>query len=809
MKALALMVGDNMKEKYAHCKEGKNPQILLEHCENVAFYCQEAAKKIGLEKTMFLIGLLHDSGKASGDFQEYLKKAMLDGISSEKGQINHSSAGAIYIAERYSEMNGKFDKIIQNLITKTIAAHHGLYDWLDLQGNPIHLNRMFPKKDIQYQEVKQWLEAQFDLEQMDNLYEQAKQELNDYISKIFKLANKSGNQVQGNFRFYLEALFRMMLSILIDSDWEDARNYDLNIQINTKEDKKPWREVADKIENRLNQFSAKSKIAKLRQEISKECLEFSTQSTGIYRFPAPTGAGKTLASYRFAFNHAEYNSKLRVFYIGTFKSIIEQNTEVLRNIVKNDDYILETHSNVIPEDQGRFDYLGSRWESPIICTTAVQFFETMFSHRSKSIRRFHRLGKSVIILDEVQTIPIRTIYMFNQMMNFLSEIMQATIILCSATQPLFEQVKLPIHLSNPKDLIMNVNERFEAFRRVRIVLCHNGMRYDSEQIAALIQSKQAIHHSILTVLNTKKDVLNAYQACKKMMDDSVSLYHLSTSMCPQHRLNVLDEIKDSLKKKRGILVFSTQIIEAGVDISFESVIRSLAGLDSILQAAGRCNRNNENSQGEVCLIQSATENLDKLPDIKKAQDVLIQLLGEYPLGKEEIDVSELLSVKSIDEYYRHYFSNRENEMDYKNKNELNSLMDMLCGNHKGVLEFKKIREQIEHCDRLNHYLWNAPKSAGERFEMIEKNTTGVLVPYRKGKEIIAQLASNESGEQKVGYLKKIQRYLVNLYDSDLHQLKEEGALIQMEFGGILVLKEGYYNEETGLTRKKQFEGLMI
>ena len=348
-------------------------------------------------------------------------------------------------------------------------------------------------------------------------------------------------------------------------------------------------------------------------------MNFSETSYGIYRLSLPTGAGKTLASLGYALKVAakrKTSEVSHIFYISPYISITEQSTEVIKKAVGNEEWVMEHHSNVSNSDEQE-KQIDTAWKEPIICTT-IQFLYTLFSQKNKSIRRFHQLKNSVIIVDEAQALPVQTIHTFNLMMNFLCYVCHATIILCTATQPQLASgnIKRKILYTAPKDMVTGVCDIFQRFQRTNISFEIN--KPDTfESLGEKIFNDFQKERTILLILNKKETVGAFFDYIKAELKD-VKIFYLTTNLCPEHRSDQLESIKNYLKNStEKVLIISTNLIEAGVDLSVNHVYRSLAGLDNIAQAAGRCNRNGEMEQGRVTVIQLVGDEFEVIRTAQK------------------------------------------------------------------------------------------------------------------------------------------------------------------------------------------------
>lgn len=782
----------------AHINNEGLQQTVEDHLIMTARKAEENARTLNLSNTVFLAGMVHDIGKYSDDFFKYLLKATNEPSSVRRGEVDHSTSGGKLIYERYYNDN-QLQMITAQLIAIAVTSHHGLYDSLNLEGEDVFTRRMNKSEEINYNEVfirfSESIMKDYDI---DKLYLKSKNEINDILSKIKEI--EMDMEDNKSLFFLISCLERIILSVLIDADHADTAEFMNNIKANEQSIKNTtilWKELKNNLDLRLSNFKSNDKISILRKTISDECEQFSINNTGIYCLSIPTGGGKTLSGLRYAIEHAIKHNKDHIVYVAPYLSILEQNADEYRNALNADEYILEHHSNVFIEADDRYDYLKETWDSPIILTTMVQFLNTLFSDSTQSIRRMNRLANSVIIIDEIQSIPIRCINLFNTMMNFLTKICNSTIILCSATQPLLGTTERKILYSFPKDITENAEKQFHDFKRTEIANSYKRGGYDIDDLTDFIMSKMNNLDNLLIILNTKSAVKNVYDKLQKIIkvnNYDIELVQLTTYMCAENRSDIVRRLKNILGKERVICI-STQLIEAGVDISFQCVIRSLAGLDSIAQAAGRCNRNGETGLGYVYMINYKEENLSSLNDIKIAQDATLKVLDEF-IDKEKSDALDLLSPKAMDMFYEIYFFKRMNEMNYTIKEKNTTIYDLLSTNPIGTKAYKERNNKL-----VPIQLKQAFKSAGENFQVIENNTVGLLVPYRDGKESIEIIKNSFNKKDIFRELKKMQRYTVNVYATDtvLKKLIARNAVDDSVLDGqILILREGFYDEKVGV-----------
>ena len=403
------------------------------------------------------------------------------------------------------------------------------------------------------------------------------------------------------------------------------------------------------LEEKLQGKPHNGEIDNARQKISETCGAFAEKASGIYRLNVPTGGGKTLSSLRYALAHAKQFGKKRLIFTSPLLSILEQNAKEIRKFVGDDRLILEHHSNVVQTDTSQdaldeCELLVQSWNAPIILTTLVQLLNTLFDGKTTSIRRFQALCDSVIVIDEVQTVPTKLLSLFNLAIQFLSEQCRATVVLCSATQPCVERAEHPLRRA-PEEIVPYDEALWATFRRTELQLA-GGRRLDElpEMICTLMETTD----SLLAVCNKKSEAAYLLEHTRSAEYRS---FHLSAAMCMQHRRDVLDEVQAALGRKEKVLCIATQVMEAGVDISFGAVLRLAAGMDSIMQAAGRCNRDRESETPRpVYVVNCTDENLGMLRDIRRGKDATLALTEAFSASSERFDGS-LFSAAAIRYYY--------------------------------------------------------------------------------------------------------------------------------------------------------------
>ncbi|HDH00798.1 MAG TPA: CRISPR-associated helicase/endonuclease Cas3, partial [Nitrospirae bacterium] len=454
-------------------------------------------------------------------------------------------------------------------------------------------------------------------------------------------------------------------------------------------------------------------------------------------------------------------------------------------------WVLEHHSNLEPETQTWHSKLVTEnWDSPIIFTSMVQFLEVLFGGGSRGARRMHNIANSVLIFDEIQSLPVNCVHLFCNAIQFFVDHARSTTLLCTATQPLLDNLKFPdkgqLTLPDDRELVGNMTEVFEQFKRVEIKNLVRPKGWSEQKLIELMITQLKEKGNCLVIVNTKKWAKKLYDRCINSVDAD-SLFHLSTSLCPVHRKEVFNTVRQRLDDELPVLCISTQLIEAGVDVDFNSVIRFLAGLDSIAQAAGRCNRNGNLDMAQVYVVNPQDEAIDMLPDIKEGREKALRIFSEK-------DETELLDPEVMSLYFSYYFYERANLMSYplteKQAGRKDSLLSLLSDNHLNIgIEKNAIKLQQSF------------KTAGKAFKAIDSPTQAVIVPYGdKGKEIIAGLCADFEPAKAFKLLKEAQKYSVNVFPNVWRKLIDAEAVKPVQKGeGIYFLEERFYSENFGLS----------
>lgn len=826
-----------MKEIIAH-KNNEEIQLLSDHLSNVSKIAGRIGEKIDMKNIAVLVSLLHDLGKADRNFQKYIYE-------NTNEHINHSSAGARYLLEKIKKIiNQNLDRkkewlLFLEILEYVIFSHHGLYDVISKEGESRTKNRRnyddkkesSDRKYYYEEDVKKYAE---NLESLLNI------NFDEHILNAFKefeAINKKINKVLDSEEieiidedienkdekikeirkikryFYYHCTVRLILSILKEADISDTVNVfaeEKIAEINEKEIMELWNNIENNVENKYRKFEKSGSdmpINRVRKKLSEEAKKRGkTDTAGVYRLELPTGSGKTLTSFRYAVEQAKHQKKDRIIYVTAFLSVLEQNAEEIKKIVKNDECILEHHSNALEENEYYGEEYGEKykemikrqhllnsWDSPVILTTMVQFYNTLFKGKASNIRRFSKLINSVVIVDEVQSLPKKTVYISNLMTNFMKYFMNCTIVHCTATQPCFDDKILEhrVLYGNKKnensDIVSMKIEEKSVFDRVKIYNKSGkggSIITGTKELAEFIAEIYEKEGSILVILNTKKAVKKIYDNLKEKLESSdKNLYYLSTNMCAAHRLDKIKEIKEKLSKNEKIVCVSTQLIEAGVDVDFNTVIRSMTGIDSMIQSIGRCNREGKLEKGNFYIVNYSEEEFKYLKEIKKSAESASKILEE---NIEKIDDLR-------ERYYRGYYINNTAELRYNIEKTPLNLLSLLSENSNFRSEYKKMQGKSYN----NYNIAQSFKTAATVFNLIDSETTPIIVNYDKNSDKLIGELKEAMKYYKISVikslLKKLQRYTINIFDIK----KVERFLdIHREYG-VYILLDDYYRE-TGI-----------
>lgn len=774
-------------------KEENNFQTLREHSFSTAKKAKSRCPIKVLEEFFYLAGTIHDIGKSYDRWQKYL-------LSEGSEVVPHSTSGIFLIKRLFSNIEIKYSECILQLLCISIWGHHGgLRDILSPDGTKNIPSEVSYSIEETRQAENRFFNQVISKEKLIQMFIGSCKAYEKILNHIFNYVKQDKLKANKSY-FYLGLIERSLYSAVIDGDRTDAAEWNKR-QIPTTS-YPSWNSMNKHLDKRLNGFNNQGNdhIHELRNKISQTCGSFDTGTNGIYRIIVPTGGGKTLSSLRLCLNMAEKYNKKHIFYIAPYLTIIEQNADEIRKSVedsnKSESAVLEHHSDIIFEEDEKDDEIlhihhCEKWDTPIIMTSAVQYLNVFYSNKSAAIRRINSLADSIVIFDEVQSIPTSSLYLFNMSVNYLSEFCNCIIILCTATQPSLEETEYGINLNDNSDIIEDTNTLFKEFKRTEINFCDNGKK-DSDDIARLAVEKANDTRSCLVIVNTKSMARKIYDSTLALNISDTKVFYLSTLLCPANRRKRINEMCKKLKNKEKIICISTQLIEAGVDVSFGSVIRSNAGLGSIIQAAGRCNRHGECEKGNVYVV-SCEENVSPLKDIQDGQGVITNLKYDFNKNPNDFD-NDITSPKAITTFYKRYFNDIKLRLDYVIENK--TITELLGKNKNARNEYNADNNPAYNCSLLAQSF----RTAWKGYKPIADNTTGVIVNYENSFDIVEKL-KNCKDDNKAKYVRSLQKYTVNVFENVLKSLFEKGAISYDENLELWVLDKNYYNEETGIDTK--------
>ena len=778
----------------AHIREkDKAEQSVSIHCQETANICARYAGSIHAAQIGKLQGLLHDIGKFTKVFEKYIRQE----TKIRRGDIDHSYAGAKYLYQLAEQTDdNKYVAVVQ-LIVHTVLSHHGLHDWLNHNGSEWRdyaLDRM--SKNENYAEVLLHFKEVVSDEEVLHLLDVANKEYNALVEKMKKLANQMSQDKavkKQSYAFFKGMLERFLQSCLIDADRTNTADFIADFHTEVVFDNSfVWESMLKKMKEKCMEFSNQTDIiSKQRCNISDRCADFANHPVKACRLIVPTGGGKTLSSLRFAIDYCKRYEKKKIIYTAPFMSILEQNSDEWRKIV-GEEYFTEHHSNILAELEAgeelyEYELRTEKWDMPVIATTMVQLLNALFSGKISSVRRMHRLADAVLIIDEVQSIPLKCVHLFNLAMNFLTHICGTTVVLCSATQPAIEQTKFPLLLDEVSSMTGDTSHDFDIFHRTEIlpVVSPYGLTY--EEAADFCKKKFVQNGNLLLIVNTKATARKMFEKIRECCREAIVI-HLSTNLCPAHRREKIEQMKQLLhpekqKNTKPLICVTTQLIEAGVDISFRCVVRSLAGLDSIAQAAGRCNRNGELSNPcPVYVIKLKEEFINRLEGMQTAQQATLRII-------DCTEVSDYLSQEAQSKYFQLMYQQGGGKLSYPVKYEQmdTDLVELLSLNRSA---FKMSGLTKEKCFSVQAF-----KTAGSLFQVIDSKTQDVIVPYNDEARVMIEELDTDVSADRYRELRRIaQKYVVSVYEGQKRTLNDTGA-IRILRTGVLALEERFYDEK--------------
>jgi CRISPR-associated endonuclease/helicase Cas3 len=746
-----------------HCEKCRNLAPYHGHLNKVAWWTARFASKMFSPGSVdaksawewgYLTGLWHDLGKYSREFQERLKGAPLP--------VDHSTAGARHTAKCYP---------FGSLVSYLIAGHHaGLADG----------SRLFFGERANI-EIPDW----FANAQTSGI------PLDLTLPNPPLTRPNAGNDA-------MAFILRFFFSCLVDADFLATEAFMNQSQAKLRTD---WPDsIISKmlpiLENHLTAKFAHSEdtpVNQARENVRQACFTAALREPGFFSLTVPTGGGKTLSSLLFALRHAHLRNHQRIIYVIPFTSIIRQNADVFRKAFASlsqelgREIVLEHHSKFEPKpsnednEQDRHRLASENWDAPIIVTTNVQFFESLFANRTSSCRKLHRIARSVIIFDEAQALPSRLLHPILRSLTSLVKDLGCTAVLCTATQPALDQrdgftIGIPSQEITP--IIQNESALFKTLRRVEPE--NLGELDDESLISHILQNAT---NGCLVILNTTK----AAQTLHQQLSTHLNSLHLSARMCPAHIIQVLDQAKKLRSQNQPVALVSTQLIEAGVDISFPVVYRAECGLDSFAQAAGRCNRNGElEALGEIGKVYLFAPSDHPIPsglnDIASAAAITrSQVIPNF-------SQSNLLDLDAIRTYF---------EQAIWQAGERTKQWDDL-----GIVSGGMPCFDPKDCSN-NWALAYSFKTAAEKFRLIDSVTHSVFIPWGKGGKALEEefrSLAKQGRSPNLSHYRRAQQFTIQVYENEWITLKPSLTLLFDESIAILTHPENDYDDCTGLKR---------
>lgn len=713
---------------YAHTIEDAPENewhTLKDHLIGTARLAAAFAKTFDAEALGWAAGILHDIGKYSCEFQKRLRGAPI--------RVDHSTAGAQEAVQLYGD-NHPFGR----LLAYVIAGHHsGLPDF----GSPvddISLVARLKKPVPAYGDYRREIDTSFAFE------------------KLIKLPVRPIPKHAG---FSVQFFVRMLFSCLVDADFLDTESAVNPAQARVRGGYPHIDALVERLENYLSvRFGRveKSPINTLRGEILDNCRKSSQLPCGFYSLTVPTGGGKTLSSLTFALHHAKKHRLDRVIYVIPFTSIIEQNAQVFRTALGHD-CVLEHHSNFQFADDAaddedvsstlyRLRLSAENWDAPVIVTTNVQFFESLFSHKSSRCRKLHHIANSVVVLDEAQMIPTPFLLPCLWALYELVQNYNSSVLLCTATQPSIGHL-LP-KAENIREIVPDPPKLYEAFRRVRV-------RSIGDMDDDMLTDRLSREHQVLCIVNTRSHAAALYE---RIRGDGA--YHLSARMYPAHRSEKLRRIRIALEQNQTCRVVATQLIEAGVDVDFPVVYRAIAGVDSIAQAAGRCNREGRLANGDVFVFRPEARHQPK-GWFQRTATITDMVLRHH---------DDLLSLEAIDDYFRRLYDFEGERLD----------------EHSIIDRFSERAAELAFPFR----------EVGEIFQLIDSPMVSIVIPREE--ECIKTLEEAMVKGPTLDLSRRLQPFIVQIYRHEFAELARANAIEAVAEQYTVLTDHSRYDDEVGL-----------
>ncbi len=751
---------------------GKDPHGLDEHLRCVgnlaAGFAPDSAQAVAR-----LAGLWHDLGKRRPGFQSYIRQAGIVDAHIERvadRDKTHSAAGALWAVQHLEQQHGAQGKILGRLLQYVIAGHHaGLDNWEGGQGPGLAAR-------LASEDAQRELSEALARPQADDIL---KATLSGIDLSSMAICNEHQKLTPGRFALWV----RMVFSALVDADFLDTEAYMDGRKTAARRGESDLRPLRDELNAYLAAFGGpKTAVNRIRAEVLTQCQSKASLPPGVFSLTVPTGGGKTLSSLAFALAHAASHGKRRIVYAIPYTSIIEQTADVFREVFKalGEDAVIEHHSNAEsnPEDETTRSRLAcENWDAPLIVTTNVQLFESLFARKTSRCRKLHSLVNSVIVLDEAQLLPVEFLQPVVDVLRYLVQDFGVTVLLCTATQPALNtppsadpQRGLRRSLGPVTEIIDDVPALYRVLERVRV---HLPPSLETPRSWPDLADEITGHDAALTIVSRRADAADLYRLIKARTDGG-RCWHLSALMCAQHRSDAIAEIKIALKTRRDALVagqiaapvhvISTQLVEAGVDLDFPVVYRALAGLDSIAQAAGRCNR-------EGKLLEPGAVHVFVPPT--KAPPGLLTLARDTCKAVWRGLPADPFALPLIDLYFKRLYH------------------DAPSTDKAQICEMLKMEPDLKAMSLPVQF-----RAAADAFKLIdEKDSATVLVRHRSANardDVDALIGMLERDGPARWLMRKLQRYGVTIYRHQVRRLVDMGDIVQVATcPGLYVQREGW------------------
>lgn len=711
----------------AHVSDNGNTQALKDHLVNVAKLCSEHAME-QLKPLAYSIGLFHDIGKYSNAFQQRIRGKNIF--------IEHATSGAKEVINLYG------DNLISYLMAYCIAGHHtGLPDGgnkSDIEEEGTLSGKLKRNTEDYSCYKKELIIEDLEIRPIVNFIFDGLKDTNDRDEVIEKYA----------------FIVRYLFSCLKDADFIDTETFcnltDRKIQFD-------FSKGLEAINNELTSKECITKVQKCRSILQLQAFNKVNTKADIYMLNMPTGSGKTLCSMKFALERLIKTGKKRIIYVIPYTSIIEQTAETFEAIFGRNIPILQHHSNYYYEEDADNSYESmtkeklkkatENWDAPLVISTNVQFFQSIYSYKGSKLRKLHNMAESIIVFDEIHLMPVQFLQPCLRAIGYITQILNSEALFLTATMPNFNEL---FEKYTPNANIINLIEdkslfpEFNNCKYIYLGIC---------DLESIIEKTQQFKSSLI-IVNNRKTAKEVYSICTGRK------YHLSTYMTNVDRSNIIKKIRKDLKNEEKITVISTSLIEAGVDLDFEAVFRELAGLDNIIQSGGRCNREGKRNNGYVFIFENESIS-KKQSDLSLRANVTRSILKEYT-REREVDIT---SSQCIEAYYEQLY-------EFNNQTISNNSISRMC-NHPSNIPFR---------------------TYAENFNLIDSETIAIVIDRDEESHKLIE----EMRYGSINAKRKLQKYTATVYIWEFEQLYKNGVIDDYGTGVFCLTNMDYYTLDTGL-----------